>query len=212
MAQVVEADHCTFPDEPAETRGQFRRLTKQRMGSTGGVRIARRRHELMGYVSESAQSYMNPTTRSINNGAYSDGESMISMNNNGNSSNSSNSNSSSLKRQPSRHQERYRYILDEDRVAFTIISSMEYTQERAELRVDVVDEAFDSYTDNKTMAKRTSPIWLEALGDNGDQDSGDESIMNDLFASNGDGALDTADNNNNNNTNSMANDGFDESS
>ncbi|KAI8050625.1 hypothetical protein BDF22DRAFT_745497 [Syncephalis plumigaleata] len=213
MAQVVEADHCTFPDEPAETRGQFRRLTKQRMGSTGGVRLDRRRNESMGYVSESAQSYRHATSRSIDNGAYSDGESMISMNSNGNNGNS---NSGSSKRQPPRHRERYRYVLDEDRVAFTIISSMEYTQERAELRVDIIDEAFDGYADSKAMAKRTSPIWLEALGDDGDQEeSGDESTMNDLYTSHGDRTPDTTDvynYNSNSSTSNIANHGFDESS
>ncbi|RKP23148.1 hypothetical protein SYNPS1DRAFT_24865 [Syncephalis pseudoplumigaleata] len=167
MAQVVEADHCTFPDEPAETRGQFRRLTRQRMGSTGGVRIERRRHDTTSCLSEASSAQSSQAMRAADQGAYSDGEAVLST-------------AHSSKRQPARHRERYRYVLDEDRVAFTVVSWMEAAAEGVELRVDVVDEAFDGYGDPKTVAKPTSPIWLEALGEEGEQESGDESAYNDV--------------------------------
>ncbi|KAI9596996.1 hypothetical protein BDF19DRAFT_437435 [Syncephalis fuscata] len=165
VIQVVEADHCAFPDEWLEVRGQFRRLTRQRMGSSGGVRIDRRRKDSTGGpVNAMSQGYSGDT---MDSGAYSDGESIMSTS------------SVASKRQTPRCRERHRYILDEDRIAFTVVSYMEMIQDRVELRVDVVDEAFDGYSDGKSMAKRTSPIWLEPLGDdddNGDQDSADEGM------------------------------------
>ncbi|RKP09164.1 hypothetical protein THASP1DRAFT_29044 [Thamnocephalis sphaerospora] len=160
VMHVIEADHATFPEDACELRGQFRRLTRQRMGGRGGARIKRRR----------GGTYPSAKRGGSTTGAHSDGEAISRSK----SRVSTISSASHRDKKQKQFRERFRYVLTEDVLTFTTVCWLEIAPDKVDLRVEVYEELVEQYPNPSMMSKVVAPIWLEPIGDEGED--GDELV------------------------------------
>jgi hypothetical protein len=148
VVQVVEAEHAAFPDDERELKSQFRRLTRHRMGSHGGVRVGRMRQD-----SNRARSPVDEEQ-----GAYRDGEAVI-------SSRSRRPTITFKREKPEKaHEEKYRYILGDDMISFVLAFKMQIYDDTVDFQVEIYEESSQQYRRDQMSFKRVAPIWLEPIG------------------------------------------------